>query len=407
MATTGVRPRGLALLVLAALTGAALAILFLPRSACSHDACPDISAPPVALKVDFAPTTFAKLAGWAEDDHAAALAAFRQSCKAIAADASRFADHEGFGSPEAWAAACGEALTASDAKSFFESRFEPVVLAGREGRSGRVTGYYEPELKGSRTRSDAYPAAALARPDDLITADPVAFRPILRGERLSGKVVDGMLVPYESRAEIEAGSLGRRATALLYLASAADAFFLQIQGSGRIALAEGGQVRLAYAAQNGRPYTAIGAALIARGEIASGDMSMQAIRAWLDSHPGEAAEVMNLNESYVFFREQPLPDPSVGPDGAEGVPVTPGRSIAVDDGVYPYGVPLFVTARIGAADGTGQEEVRRLMIAQDTGGAIRGVVRADYFFGWGPEAERRAGATNGALRIVLLRPKSA
>jgi len=407
MTIAGARPHRLALLVLAALTGAALSALFLPRPACSHDSCPDTPASPVAPKVGFEPTNFATLAGWEKDDHAAALAAFRLSCRGIAADPSRFSDREDFGSPDAWKTVCRDAATAADAKSFFESRFEPVVVLGPEGRSGRVTGYYEPELKGSRARSAAYPAAVLATPRDLVTADPERFRAILRGERLAGKVVDGMLVPYETRAEIEAGGLADRATPLLYLGSTADAFFLQIQGSGRVSLAEGGLVRLAYAAQNGHPYTAIGASLIARGEIARDDMSMQAIRAWLDSHPGEAAEVMNLNESYVFFREQPLPDPSVGPDGAEGVPLTPGRSIAVDDAAYPYGVPLFVTARIGAADGVGQEEVHRLMIAQDTGGAIRGVVRADYFFGWGAEAERRASSTNGALRMVLLRPKSA
>jgi membrane-bound lytic murein transglycosylase A len=346
--------------------------------------------------------------GWARDDHAAALAAFQLSCRGIVADPARFSEREGFGAPAAWSGACIAALSTEppDARRFFESRFEPVVIAGSGGKVGRVTGYYEPELKGSRTRSAAFPAAALARPGDLVTADPEGFRSILRGERLAGKVKDGMLVPYETRAEIEAGALDGRTAPLLYLASAADAFFLQIQGSGRVTLAEGGEVRLAYAAQNGHPYTAIGAALIARGEVARDAMSMQAIRNWLDTHPDRAAEMMNLNGSYVFFSERPLPDPSVGPDGAEGVPVTPGRSLAIDDAVYPYGLPVFVTARVGAADGAGQEETARLMIAQDTGGAIRGVLRADYFFGWGEEAERRAGATNGTLRMVLLRPKA-
>lgn len=407
MRSAAARPHLIVLLVCAALSGAALTAALLPRTACSQQGCPG-EPPPPKLTAGLKPVAFSALEGWENDDHAAALTAFRLSCQDIVTDASRFATREDFGTPQAWATACQTALATApaDARAFFESSFQPMAVSGSDGATGRVTGYYEPELKGSRTRSNAFPAAALAKPSDLVTADPEGFRPILRGERLAGKVTDGMLVPYETRAEIEAGALAGRASPLLYLASPADAFFLQIQGSGRVALAEGGKVRLAYAAQNGHPYTAIGAALIARGAIARADMSMQAIRAWLESHPDEADAVMNLNESYVFFREQPLPDPSVGPDGAEGVPVTPGRSIAVDDAVYPYGVPIFVTARIGAADGAGQEETARLMIAQDTGGAIRGVVRADYFFGWGPEAERRAGATNGTLQMVLLRPKA-
>jgi membrane-bound lytic murein transglycosylase A len=404
MRRTAAPPALLALLALAALTGAALVLALLPHSACGQQGCPPNEP---KLVVSFRPVSFASLQGWLDDDHAAALAAFRLSCPGIAINASRFEEREGFGAPEAWKAVCTEALTVDSAaaRSFFERRFEPVALAGRDGAAGRVTGYYEPELRGSRTRSDAYPAPAYAKPRDLVTADPEAFRPILRGERLAGKVEGGLLVPYETRADIEAGALAGRVEPILYLASVADAFFLQIQGSGRVTMAEGGQLRLAYAAQNGKPYTAIGGALIARGAIAREDMSMQAIRDWLGRNPAEAGAVMNLNESYVFFREEALRDPSVGPNGAEGVPVSPGRSIAVDDAVYPYGIPIFVTARIGSADGKGQEDTARLMIAQDTGGAIRGIVRADYFFGWGAEAERRASNTNGRLTMVLLRPK--
>ena len=330
------------------------------------------------------------------------MAAFRASCTGIVADAGRFAKFSDFGSPGAWASACAAAFATipGAARNFFESRFIPARASDGEKTEGKVTGYYEPELKASRTASADYPVPVYARPRDLVSADPEAFRVILRGERLAGKVIDGVLKPYETRADIEASGLAGRADALLYLPSAADAFFLQVQGSGRVAFPDGGALRLNYDAQNGRPYTAIGAALIAEGAIPREQMSMQAIRAWLAANPDRAAEIMNLNESYVFFRELPLEDPALGPPGGEGVALTPGRSLAVDSRLYPYGLPVFVSAA-----GAGGGDVARLMIAQDTGGAIRGVVRGDIFFGWGAEAEAAAGVTNAPATFIVLRPK--
>lgn len=374
--------------------GLAFAAGFWTFSLTRQDAPPPAADPAALPVVTLRDIAFSDIAGWPEDNHRAALAALVKSC-VTPPDAARFPQ---FGTAEAWARACAAANSAdpASARAFFEAHFRPARVLGE----GKVTGYYEPELAGSRATSDAFPAPVYARPADLVTADPEAFRAVLRGERLSGKVADGVLKPYDTRAEIAARGLEGRAAVLVYLPSAADAFFLQVQGSGRVKLAEGGWLRLNYAAQNGHPYTAIGAALIAAGEIPREAMSMQAIRAWLAAHPERAAEVMNRNASYVFFRELPLDDPSEGPPGAEGVALTPGRSLAVDARLYPYGLPVFVTA-----PGTGAGDVARLMIAQDTGGAIRGAVRGDIFFGWGAEAEAAAGVTNAAAEFVILRPR--
>lgn len=394
-------PSLLGALILGFVAGGALVWALLPTPACGEAGCPPPSEPPLPV-VTLTDTTFADIPGWRDDDLAPALSAFRASCAGMAADPARFVRFAAFGPPENWVRVCAAAVSADPAmaRDFFEANFTPAIAAGDQGPAGKVTGYYEPELTGSRTPSTAYPAPVYGRPADLVTADPEAFRTLLRGERLAGKVIDGVLKPYDSRAEIESIGLEDRAAPLLYLPSAADAFFLQIQGSGRVTLDGSGTVRLNYAAQNGRPYTAIGAALIAEGAIPREQMSMQAIRAWLAANPARAADIMNLNESYVFFRELPLADPSLGPPGAEGVALTPGRSLAVDSRLYPYGLPIFVTAA-----GTGAGDVARLMIAQDTGGAIRGVVRGDIFFGWGGEAEAAAGATDAPATFIVLRPK--
>lgn len=394
-------PSFLAALLVAFVAGGLFTWALTPTPACGETGCPPPAEPPVP-NVTLTDIGFADMPGWAEDDLEPALAAFRTSCAGIVVDAGRFTKFDGFGSPGAWAKACAAAFATEPggARAFFEANFTPARASDGAAGEGKVTGYYEPELKGARLASAAYPAPIYARPRDLVSADPEAFRAVLRGERLSGKVVDGVLTPYETRAEIESAGLKDRADTLLYLPSVADAFFLQIQGSGRVTLAEGGAVRLNYAAQNGHRYTAIGAALIAEGAIPREKMSMQAIRDWLAANPDRAAEIMNLNASYVFFRELPLDDPSLGPPGGEGVALTPGRSLAVDSRLYPYGLPVFVSAT-----GTGEGDIARLMIAQDTGGAIRGVVRGDIFFGWGNAAESAAGATNAPATFIVLRPR--
>ncbi len=398
--------RRLSLLLVAALVGGFVAggiatWVLIPAPACGQTDCAPPATPPVPV-VSFTDIDFADIPGWLADDPAPALAAFRASCAGILVDAGRFARFAQLGPPAAWARVCAAALQAApaDARAFFETNFIPARVSDGGEIAGRLTGYYEPELSGSRSPSAAYPAPIYGRPLDLVTVDAEAFRALLRGERMAGKVEDGVLKPYETRAEIQAAGLRGRAEAIVYVASAADAFFLQVQGSGRVMLAEGGALRLNYAAQNGQPYTAIGAALIAEGAITREAMSMQAIRAWLAANPDRAAGIMNLNKSYVFFRELTLDDPEVGPPGAEGVALTPGRSLAVDSRLYPYGLPVFAATTDGSLG-----NFARLMIAQDTGGAIRGVVRGDIFFGWGEIAEAAAGAANAPATFVVLRPR--
>lgn len=214
---------------------------------------------------------------------------------------------------------------------------------------------------------------------------------------------DGRLVPYWDRAQIEAGALRDQKLALLYVAGPVDAFFLQIQGSGRVLLGNGDVVRVGYAGQNGRPYVAIGKVLADRGQLRRADVTMQSIRAWLEQHPAEAAGVMAENPSYVFFRELPRLRADEGPLGALGVPVTPGRSIAVDHRYIPLGLPVWVDTT-DSLDGV---PLQRLMLAQDVGGAIKGPVRGDVFFGWGAQAEARAGRMRqpGRLFVLLPRPR--
>ena len=219
------------------------------------------------------------------------------------------------------------------------------------------------------------------------------FRPAWRGERIAGRVVDGRLKPYDGRAEIERGALDRYHLAFLWVDDPVAAFFLQIQGSGRVRLPDGSIVRVGYDGQNGQPYVAIGKLLVERGVLAKEAVSMQAIRAWITAHPEAGKALMAENPSYVFFREVT----GDGPIGSEGVVLTPGRSLAVDRSFVPLGVPVFLDAGPG---------LQRLMVAQDTGGAIRGPVRGDVFWGAGAEAETRAGAMRARGVYYLLLPKS-
>ncbi len=374
-----------------------------------ESAAPSQPAPPGrdAPRVRLYDAEFADLPGWTDDDHAAAVAAFGRSCAAFgrAPVPEAFAR---FGTPADWRAACDAVLSAPPAavRAALEAAFEPWSVEGPADApgTGLLTGYYEPDLEGARAATAEFRVPVHGRPSDMIVADPEAFAPILRGERLAGRIEGAFLVPYDDRERIMTGSLAGRAPVLLHLRSAADLFFLQVQGSGRVRLQDGGVVRLNYAAQNGWPYTAIGRVLIDRGEIAREDMSMQAIRDWMEANPDEADALMNLNRSYVFFRELEGAKDDEGPPGAQGVALTPMRSLAVDDEAYPYGVPVYVDAVATDASGAAAP-LRRLLIAQDTGGAIRGAVRGDLFVGSGDAAGAAAGHQRHELRMYLLLPK--
>lgn len=351
------------------------------------------------------PAAFQDLPGWRKDDLMAALPALRRSCAALGAKPVTAALGGAAGLAGDWRAPCAALLGATDRAALaaaLEVHFQPLAVLAGAADQGLFTGYYEPVLAGRRQRDATFNVPLHRRPADLVEVDLGRFRDDLKGRRIAGRVRDGRLVPYAARGAIERGALAGRGLALLWLNSPIDRFFLQIQGSGRIELGDGETVRVGYDGQNGQPYTAIGRSLIRRGEIPRERMSMQAIRTWLEAHPGEAAALMRENRSYVFFREIA----GDGPIGAAGYPLTPGRSLAVDRRWHALGVPVWLaTTQPSGADGA-RRPFRRLMVAQDTGGAIKGPVRGDVFFGSGPLAERVAGAMREAGRMWLLLPKA-
>jgi membrane-bound lytic murein transglycosylase A len=356
--------------------------------------------------------TVADLPGWAKDDQSMALAAFRGSCAVFERmPPTRPLGRDGLeGMAGDWQAACAEAarvpVSPGPARAFFERTFAPaLVLDGRDDH-GLFTGYYEPELHGSRVRTARYQVPLLAPPTDLVSVDLGDFLPEMRGRRIAGRVFGGKLVPYPERAAIEAGALGGRSRPILWVDDPVEAFFLHIQGSGRIVLRDGTTVRVGYAAKNGQPYTAIGRVLVKSGALAKDDVSLQSIAQWLRAHPDEAAAIMDENRSYVFFRVLDTGDAELGPPGSQGVPLTPGRSLAVDPAFHALGVPVWLdTVLPDPKPGGDDRRLRRLVIAQDTGGAITGAVRGDMFWGFGPDAEAIAGRMKSRGRMIVLLPR--
>lgn len=367
--------------------GAAALLLLAALFACTP-------RPPPPPRLTLAPAGFADLAGWQQDDAGAALAAFARSCAALMKAPSGSTLGVG-GAIESWQAACAALPAGADAataRGYFEHWFQPWQAGNNGDSDGLFTGYYEPELKGAREKEKGFATPLMKRPPDLVMVDLGRFRPAWRGEHIAGRVVNGSLSPYESRAQIERGALDRFHLPFLWVADPVDAFFLEIQGSGRIILPDGSMVRVGYDGQNGQPYVPVGRLLVERGDLPKDDVSLQTIRAWIEAHPKAGKALMDENPSYVFFREFS----GDGPLGSEGVVLTPRRSLAVDRRFVPLGVPVFLDAGEG---------LRRLMVAQDTGGAIRGPVRGDVFWGDGAEAEARAGAMKARGRYYLLLPK--
>ncbi|MBV9783418.1 MAG: murein transglycosylase A, partial [Acidisphaera sp.] len=329
-------------------------------------------------RLALSPATFRELPGWPADHSAEAAAAFARSCARLAlappdqtlggeGEAARLGGQAG-----QWSAVCAaaRALPPGDdaaARQFWEAGFQPYAVSNNGQARGLFTGYYEPEVAGSREKTAPDQSPLLARPPDLVQLDLGDFFDDLKGRRTAGRVQDGHLVPYYDRAQIEQGALSGRHLELLYVNDPVDLFFLQIQGAGRVDLPGGGVARVGYAGQNGRPYVPIGKLLADRGEIPSGQVSEQSIRAWLAAHPAQAAATMDQNPSYVFFRELADTPPDQGPPGALGVPLTPVRSIAVDRQFIPLGAPVWIDTT--EPSGT---PLQRLMVAQDIGGALRG-----------------------------------
>jgi membrane-bound lytic murein transglycosylase A len=333
-----------------------------------------------------------ELPGWESDDHAAALERFRAQCPTLA-------------KRPLWLATCEAAQNAKvgpgeTARAWFEANFRPWALVNPDGgREGLVTGYYEPVVRGSRLPQPPYRVPVFGPPEDLIVVELADLYPELKHMRLRGRIDGRKLVPYFSRAEWEAEETRRAGSALLWLDDPVDFFFLQIQGSGQVELADGSKVRIGYADQNGHPYRSIGRWLIEQGELKSHEASMQGIKAWAEKNPKRLQELLNANPSLVFFRE--LKAEGSGPPGALGVPLTPERSIAVDPRHTPLGAPVWLSSTQPNSD----VPLQRLMLAQDTGGAIRGPVRADFYWGSGPTAGSQAGKMKQAGRLWVLLPR--
>jgi membrane-bound lytic murein transglycosylase A len=363
-------------------------------------------APP-ENKLVLAPVAFADLPGWQADRQSEAIPALLRSCMSLAQrqDSAPAGPGDAFGRVVDWRPACaaaGSVPSGDDdaARLYFDRWFKPFRALNGDRPTGFLTGYYEPELRGSRAADARYWVPLYRRPADLVTAELGDFRDTFRGERIAGRVVDGRLRPYANRAAIDAGALAGQGLELLWVDDPVDAFFLHVQGSGRVVLADGSVVRVGYAAANGHTYTAIGRELIARGEVAREAMSMQAIRDWLAAHPAEAKSVMAANASFVFFRELE----GDGPVGSQGVVLTPGRSLAVDTRFMALGAPVWIDSLDPL---TPDVPLRRLMVSQDTGGAIRGPLRGDVFWGNGSDAAARAGRMQSSAELYVLLPAAA
>ncbi len=363
-------------------------------------------APAPPARAQYTPATFDELPGFASDPVAEVWPAFLVGCRALTAKASTRA---------LWQAPCtaAQAVDGGDAgavRAFFVTNFSPYRVTAADGNAvGLVTGYYEPLLRGSRVRSATFGVPLYAPPDDLLTVDLASLFPELKDKRVRGRVEGKRVVPYWPRAEFERNAASYGDKALVYVDDPIEGFFLEIQGSGRIALDDGTVVRLNYADQNGHPYRSVARVLIDRGELTYERSSLQAIQEWARAHPADVRALLDENPSYVFFRELPPPAPGSldaridGPHGALGVPLLARRTIAVDPRSIPLGAPVF----LATTEPLSSRPLQRLTMAQDTGGAIRGAVRADYFWGFGPDAGREAGRMKQDGRMWLLWPKGA
>jgi len=374
---------------------------------------PPSATPPVAVAPQAVPPTradavarydrvaFASLPAASDADWIAAWPAFLQSCQALATH-------------PAWKDPCTRAATvdrrsAAAIRGYYAAAFDayrvravtpPESKANEVRDTGLVTGYYEPQLKGSRRSSPTYRVPIYRVPADLVAIDLAGTYPELAGLRLRGRMQNGKVVAYPSRGEIMRGNL-LRGQELLWVDDPIDAFFLQVQGSGRVVLDDGGVTRLGYGDSNGHPYRSIGRWLVDQGELTIDQASMQGIKAWAARNPQRLSQLLEQNPSFVFFREVPLGDPSVGPKGALNVPLTPHASLAVDTRFIPLGVPILLRSSDPA---TGAAFVRPMM-AQDSGSAIRGPLRFDYFWGFGAEAGEKAGRQKHEGSAWMLAPK--
>jgi membrane-bound lytic murein transglycosylase A len=359
-------------------------------AACTQ-APPQPPKPPAPETARYQAMPFEALPGWSRAALEPSLRAFLAGCPRIT------------GAALSRVCALGQAVPKSDepaARQFFESAFTPYALVSSNGPdTGMITGYFEPIIDGSRWYNAISRYPIFGVPDDLITVDLAGVNPELRNLRLRGRVEGRRLVPYPTRAEIDARGASYPAPVIAWTADAVALFFLQVQGSGQVRLEGGERIRIGYADQNGHPYRSLGRYLVDRGEMPLEQASMQGIQAWAAANPAKLQEALNANPSYVFFRELPVTED--GPVGALGVPLTAGYSMAVDRRFVPLGAPVYLSTTYPLSE----ERLERLMAAQDVGGAIRGVVRGDFYWGTGPEAGAAAGRMRQQGRTWLLWPR--
>jgi membrane-bound lytic murein transglycosylase A len=357
----------------------------------------------------YTPVAWSDIAGWNDDDQLPAFTAFRTSCVPITAQQNPAPDGKALGTSlrdPCRAARLAAVSDSAQARSFFEANFHPLRISRLGESDGFVTGYYEPVIDGSRVQTDIYTVPVYRRPSNLFVRGFRQDAPNLpnRGA-VYRKIGRRKLVPYYDRAEIEDGAIAQRGLEICWLVNDTDLLFAQIQGSARIRLEDGTTMRINYDSHNGYPYTAVGRVLIERNIIPREQMSMQRIRQWMTENPDGAKELRRQNRNYVFFREVKLSDKDEAV-GAQGVPLTPGRSIAVDKSLHAYGTPFFIEGELPIDSEQSKTPFHHLMVAQDTGSAITGPARADIFFGAGADAGRISGRLRNNVRFVILVPNS-
>lgn len=370
------------------------AVSLLLLAGCADRKPPVIEPPPLEFPA-FQAVDWDQLPGWRQDDLAPAFAAFLRSCPSL-----RWRDH--------WRDVCAVAGQVDGAdnqqiRGFFEKNFIPHQVFNADGTStGLMTGYYGPELAGSREPTGEYRYPLYRQPDDMLIIDLAEVYPELGDYRLRGRIEGNRVVPYHDRAAIDYGGEPLTGHELFWVQDPVELFFLHVQGSGSIRLPDGEQVMVNYANQNGHPYRSIGRLLLDRKEMTRDQMSMQNIRRWVADNPEAGRRLLAENPSYVFFRE--LPPGTESPPGAMGVPLTPRRSLAVDPRTIPLGAPVFLATTFPGRD---EQPLRQLMVAQDTGGAIKGRVRGDFFWGMGNAAAEFAGRMKSPGQLWVLLPRTA
>ena len=367
--------------------------------------CKEAAKPAAAVQIikPLKLAAWADLPGWSDDKSLVeAFPAQLQSCSAL-------------GKKAGWQDACNAAKALNDSqrkdpaalRTYYQKHYKPYQLVQNDGAdNGLFTGYYEPLLQGAKEPTGKARYPVYGTPPDLLTIELGDLFPELKGKRVRGRLGDGnKVIPYWTREQIESNPSRMHAKTLAWVDDAIELFFLQVQGSGRVQMPDGSRLRIGYADQNGQPYQSIGSVLIKQGALTKDTASMQGIQNWARSNPSQVQTLLNANPSYVFFRVLPTDpnNPDAGPPGALGVPLTPGRSIAIDPRATPLGAPVWLDTSYPNSN----KPLQRLVLAQDTGGAIKGAVRADFFWGFGAEAGKEAGRMKQSGRMWTLLPPAA